>query len=229
LEVKRRRSDFADKIENHGNLHITINKIIEASAWQDDAWSKLQQDYSTLKEDHASQFESVTRLIQGLEESLSSLAEESKSKFNTLEMLKQVHDFKSRLAQVDSKSKSCITAANWLDINRNELIDIACQGLFDNQFKFRKSTHVEISQLGYSQFRQDLDIYLKWISHYLKLSMNPRKFRNDLVFLPIEYGFYQQAFGLIVNSEPISNADISDEAYTMLVSYINRFLIDREL
>lgn len=120
-------------------------------------------------------------------------------------------------------------AAKWLIGNREKLVVFVCSALFNHELQLKQSSHLNISIEGYKLFCRDLSIYLKWMNHYLGMGGTiPKPLPKGLIAAPIEYRFYVQAFELMKRSEIMQASSLSDEAFDMLISYINRFLIDRE-
>lgn len=155
--------------------------------------------------------------------------EDSGERFEFLEAFQKIQEFKDDLNKIDSKSKSCLEAAKWLIGNREKLVASACGALFNHELQLKQSNYLRISIEGYKLFYRDLSIYLKWISHYLGMGGTiPKPLPKGLIAAPIEYRFYIQAFELMKRSEIIQTSSLSDGAFDMLISYINRFLIDRE-
>lgn len=104
-----------------------------------------------------------------------------------------------------------------------------CSSLFNHQLQLKQNPHFTITSKGLKLFCRDLHIYLKWITQYLKRGgETPKPLPKGLIAKPIDYRFYVQAFELMKRSELMEESHLSDEAYEMVVSYINRFLIDRE-
>ena len=211
------------------NSNVTIIQQQVETGWLEESISELRTKYHELEHSYIHKFEQVSEFVRNLEEQVQRISEDSGERFEFLEAFQKIQEFKDDLNKIDSKSKSCLEAAKWLMGNREKLVVFACNALFNHELQLKQSDHLKISTEGYELFRRDLIIYFKWINHYLGMGGTiPKPLPEALIAAPIEYRFYIQAFDLMTHSEIMLTSSISNGAFDMLVSYINRFLIDRE-
>jgi hypothetical protein len=196
--------------------------------------SSLFERVLNLEESHQNQKEkifAVSSLIEKLDKQLEYLYQNSEDDTKYLEFSQSLSAVKDMFLDVQKGTKYSIEAARWLHDRRDLFITYSSILIFDEQRRIRGEEHLSISIEGYRAFQKDIYNLLSWITSYLAAGgKTPKVLRKGVLWLPIEYRFYQKAFESIID-EKIMSEDmkiIPRDVLQILIDYFNRFLIDRE-
>ncbi|MEO0533738.1 MAG: hypothetical protein AAF215_07705 [Cyanobacteria bacterium P01_A01_bin.123] len=189
----------------------------------------LEERVIKLEEDFKEKFEFISNLIDDLETTLRHTVEQLKpqeltSRAALLEEYNRLLKYKDRLKGIDANVQASEEASNWLDRNRKQLVNYAKLEILDDKYKARK-----ISKHTVQLFCQDLDFYLRWAGHYLRLASPPKDMPKGVIALVMPSQIYIEAFKFIRNEKISTTVGLSGRAVVMLRSFINRFLIKRDL
>ena len=157
------------------------------------------------------------------------LPEEVNARLLLLEEFKQLGEYENSLKFIDDKMRTSVEASVWLFERRKELVEYVRDNLFGENFELKSFKGLVVSSDQVNQFCQDIDFYLLWIGHHLSLGRNPTIMPKGIIVLALPTDIYIEAFKLIRNNKASTKFGLSEEAVTRLRSYINRFLIKREL
>lgn len=201
--------------------------VILQSSFLEDRVFKLEKDFKE-------KFESISILIDDLEGSLRRAIEQLKpqeldTRVALLEEYNRLLKYKDELKAIDVDVQASEEASNWLDKNRQPLIKYVRSQIFDDDFKLRRFSNLQASREVIQLFCQDLDFYLRWIGHYLRMACPPKEMPKGVIALVLPLEIYIEAFRLIRNDKVSMSSGLSERAVTMLRSSINRFLIKRQL
>lgn len=154
-----------------------------------------------------------------------------------LDALQSVLGKDSRIQAINEDLEFCYEAGVWLQQNIYRLARCAKDHVFTQgdraallEQKPKKMSFQELEK----RFIQDIEIYITWISVYLKVGKSPqsRDFSEGLfkVHLDLPESTYKEAF-MALNAnfiDPIVST-LSTGAANNTASYFNRFIVDRDL
>jgi hypothetical protein len=170
-------------------------------------------------------------LIERLEVQLGNLSEHTGNRIQDLEFSREVDELKKKLGSATGKVLIAQVAAKWLYERQPLLVQYASEIVFDSDRRLREDLRITVSPEGCMAFQKDVYNLLSWIVNYLAAGgLIPRNLRRDFLASPIEYKFYAKAFeGIRDNKICVADQkEIDVDALRMLVSYFNRFLIQRQ-
>lgn len=187
-----------------------------------------------LEEDFKEKFNSISLLVNSLEISLKQMIdqlhpEELENRVALLEEYRRVLEYKEELESIDDDIQACEEAADWLDRNRKQLISYAIEQIFCDGYRLRKFGGIRIEQEVAKFFCQDLDSYFRWIGHYLRMGTDPEEIPKGVISLVLPPQIYLETFQIIRNDRVAVGYGLSERAVVMLTSYINKFLMKRDL
>ncbi|MEM9814800.1 MAG: hypothetical protein AAF827_00065 [Cyanobacteria bacterium P01_D01_bin.6] len=220
LEVTIGEACFANQEYNIGAVYFQNNLF--------------EERILRLEEDFRSKFRSISALIDDLEISLKRTIdelqpEELARRVDILEEYKRISEYKEELESIDEDSQACEEASRWLDRNRKQLIGYVVENIFDDKYSLKRFKEVQVSAEAAKLFCQDIDSYFRWLGHYLRMGITPEDMPRGVISLALPSQIYMEAFKLVRNDKVSMNCGLSGRAITMLTSYINKFLIKRDL
>ena len=180
-------------------------------------------------------FDSLKFLIESLERSiLETVNQQNPGDINQqkflLEEEERLRRYKATMDEIDEDVQASEEAADWLDKHREELIDYARQYTFENGYHKRQQSGEEgVSANVVLAFCEDLNFYLRWIAHYLRMMTPPSRMPRGVIKLVLPIDAYLDAFKLISSNKVKVQPNLSERAAVMLKSSIYRFLIKRDL
>lgn len=195
----------------------------------------FEERITKLEKDFHSKFSSLSDLVDSIEssfqEAINNLnSDELDIRLSILEAQNRLRYYKEELNEIDEDAKASEEAADWLDIHRQELIHYAKESTFDTHLnELKKFAGIQVSVEKIQLFCRDLDFYLRWIGHYLKMCTPPDRMPKGVIVLVLPPEIYLDAFKLISSNRISTSFGLSENAVIMLKSSIYRFLIKRDL
>ncbi len=174
----------------------------------------------------------VEKLKDQVRQSIDKLRpEEVNARLVLLEEFRRLTEYEASLKSIDNTYKASEEASVWLFERRKELVGYARDNVIGENFELKSYKGVVVSSEQVSQFCQDIDFYLLWIGHGLAMGRDPNStpMPKGIIVLPIPTDIYIEAFKVIRNNKVSAKFGLSEKAVTVLRSYINRFLIKRQL
>jgi hypothetical protein len=174
----------------------------------------------------------VEKLKDQVRQSIDKLRpEEVNARLVLLEEFRRLTEYEASLKSIDNTYKASEEASVWLFERRKELVGYARDNVIGENFELKSYKGVVVSSEQVSQFCQDIDFYLLWIGHGLAMGGDPNStpMPKGIIVLPIPTDIYIEAFKVIRNNKVSAKFGLSEKAVTVLRSYINRFLIKRQL
>lgn len=173
----------------------------------------------------------INELQESTEERLNNLTEQNdkQEKSHLLKELDDLRDYQQRLSTIQRRHQDCLEAGTWLSNNRISLVQ---QIVSHMQHHFRPNDFAENSfnKISTDQFADDIDVYIRWIGHHLINGTEPDDFPKGLLHLSLPINLYRETF-LILRDHYIapSASGLSAHAANMLASYINLYLLKRDI
>jgi hypothetical protein len=194
----------------------------------------LEERVLKLEETFREKFDSISILVEALENSLKHTIEQLKpedvsDRLALLEEYSRIQQYRDELVEIDRDVRASEEAANWFDKNRRQLISYAQGHIFSDSYTLKRFAKVQVSREIINLFCQDLDSYFRWIGHHLRMGTTPREMPKGIIALVLPPEIYTEAFKIVKEDRVLTKFGLSARAVTMLRSSINRFLIKRNL
>jgi hypothetical protein len=210
------------------NVHSIINvrNVIFDSFILEDRLKRLEQEVRK-------NFDAVRSFVADLEVEVSKLKKlESLDPTKLIALIEQsrlLEEYKQELDSIDNSMQASEQASFWLEKNRRNLVLYTRDNMFNRDYSLRNFANSYTNQQTVQLFCQDINLYLRWIGHYLHMSMVPQEMPKGVIGYVLPSEIYIEAFKLVRNKISVKTSGLKAESVTMLRSYINRFLIKRDL
>lgn len=212
-----------------GILFVNI-RFEEENRFLEQRVTKLQKDFLGFQD----KFNDVVTIVEKLKDqvlrSLEKLhPEEVSKKLELLEEFKRLVEYEASLKAIDEKMRASEEASIWLFERRKELVLFVRDNIIGENSELNSFKGVVVSSEQVNQFCQDIAFYLLWIGQSLAMGQTPISMPKGIITLALPTDVYREAFKLIRNNKVSTQYGLSERAVIMLRSYINRFLIKRQL
>jgi len=194
--------------------------------------AKIQKDFLNFQDKFNNVVAIVEKLKNQVRQSLDKLRpEEVNARLVLLEEFQRLTEYEASLKSIDNTYKASEEASVWLFERRKELVEYVRDNIIGENLELKSYKGVIVSTEQVSQFCQDIDFYFLWIGHGLAMGRDPNStpMPKGIIILPLPTEIYIEAFKLIRNNKVSINFGLSEKAVVILRSYINRFLIKRQL
>lgn len=209
--------------------NVVTTQIIYRDQWLEDKVLQIEKDLLGVQNKFGSVKLLVERLERGLDQVLEKMPEGAESRLALLEEKNLLLEYKNTLQSISVKHQASIEASNWLNTHRKFLVDYAKSNLFQRSGTSKMFDGLRVSRETIQTFCNDLDFYLLWIAHHLRMGTTPKEVPRGTIALVLPSQFYVKAFNLISNDKISMDVDLSEKAFKILKKYVNRFLIKRSL
>lgn len=210
-------------------LFINI-RVQEENRFLEQRVTKLQKDFLGFQDKFNDVVTIVEKLKDQVRHNLEKLPpEELSTRLELLEEFKRLVEYEASLKAIDEKMRASVEASVWLFERRRELVLFVRDNIIGGNSELKSFKGVVVSLEQVNQFCQDIDFYLLWIGQSLAMGQKPTSMPKGIITLALPTDIYREAFKLIRNNKVSTQYGLSERAVSMLRSYINRFLIKRQL
>jgi hypothetical protein len=187
----------------------------------------LEQRLVKIESTFHQKFNSVSSILKQFDSRLKQLISKSKD-VDELRLLVEeqilLQEWMNQINGIDEKIRDSEAGANWLDRNRELLIDDVMNSMFSEN---HLPPNIDVKQEKIDVFCRDLDSYLRWISYFMRAGRKPKDMWSGVVLLSFPSYVYNQAFSMMLKNGLIDSTNLSQKSRQIVRSYISRFLLNR--
>jgi len=215
----------------------------DTNGWSEEKLDELSRLKESLENEFQEKLKDITNVVIELraqvEDKLSTKSQKDEATiFNLLDRLQSLVGYEGEINSIHKDLEIHKRAALWLHSNAAIIAHKVTNTIFSKRTlpELRESYSGKRDLLSgeiTKHFRSDLQLSLAWICAYIDSGTYPREFDKSLsgeFYLELKTQIYKEAFNIITHD--LLDPDVSgltvDEA-EVIASYINRFLIRKEL
>jgi hypothetical protein len=213
-------------------------------AQNEDTWTKeqllqFQQQEDILRAEFQKDLDHAKSLLKEIRRKLEERLDIKplKEKYELLKLIDELQSLlrhEITLESIENDSVFEHEATIWLIKNKSYIEQYVVSKIFSKKLLFthlrkKRHGHLSIDELR-ERFRNDVSHYMYWIKSYLQAGRTPVNFNKKLVYLDFVSDIYREAFVYI--TDELLDPDVSElsiDAAETIASYINQFLIRRNL
>lgn len=212
-------------------LEVTNTSTTFVNLINDETLLNLRQEVLDLQNQFGTLSTVIEELQKSTEDRLSNIPEQANDtdRQDLLKDLDDLRDYQRRLSTIQTRHRDCLEAGSWLSKKREPLIRQVINDVKHNLVKTKIGQYLS-NPTFVRQFFDDIDVYIRWIGHHLVNGTEPEDFPKGLISLIVPSEIYRQVFLEIRNNHIApSKSGLSTDAANMLASYINIYLLERDI